>query len=754
MKLQYKITIGVIIALIFVNSIYGVYQFFNVRAEENVRLNSKIEDVNTLIGSTSVGAIWNLDNDLLKKNLEAFIDDKEIVRIGIENNEKTLKLEVFGDSISKNEEIRVEEFPIMRATQKIADAQVVYTLKYLDEKVRDTIVSIIKLTFWLSVISTFVIFLISRFLLLPIGEIVFGLQKVDNGEYSYSMKLKTNDEFKEIEKFFNKMIGTIKKDIDLREKNKQQLEEKNQQLKNEIETRQKAENNLTKSEERYRLMADNATDIISQITPDGIYKYISNACEKLLGYTYAELIGRNSYFYVHKNDFEKVRIAHTNIIENSTDDTIAYRIRHKNGNYIWFETSYKLMRPNDDDDGLLITCVSREITLRKQYEGELKKAKQKAEESDLLKSAFLANMSHEIRTPMNGIVGFSDLLRKPTLSVEKRNMYVELINQSSTELLTIINDILDISKIEANQLNISKSEFDVGSLLNDLYSFFKNDLEQKKKEIDLRFVIDLPEDKNTIFTDANRLKQVLTNLVNNAVKFTKKGYIEMKCKFVEDKDIYLFVVKDTGIGIPSDQTDNVFERFLQVDNSSTREFGGTGLGLPICKGIVSLLGGEIWVVSDTGQGTEFSFTIPTQRTIPQLIEQKKEVVGLNEKIDLGGKTILVVEDDIASFFFLNEILSEANAEIIHAKDGKQAVDICHDNKKIDLVLMDMQLPIINGYDATAKIKQFRKNLPIIAQTANAMVNDKDKCLSVGCIDYIAKPIKEPILMQMIERYIL
>ncbi len=381
-------------------------------------------------------------------------------------------------------------------------------------------------------------------------------------------------------------------------------------------------------------------------------------------------------------------------------------------------------------------------------ENALKNAKEKAEEADHLKSAFLANMSHEIRTPLNGIMGFSDLINKPGISKEKRKAFSKIIKENSRSLLNLINDIIDFSKIEAGQLKLNYKESNINNLINDVYSNTQmNPLFKQKENIAFHKKTALNDLDATINTDPFRVKQVLINLVNNAYKFTEEGSIELG---YEKAGCFIqFFVKDTGMGIDEEQQKIIFERFRQGDDTLNREYGGAGLGLSISKALVEMLGGDIYLRSTLNQGTTFFFTIPYEKT-----ERKENDIPENKifSVNLTGKNILVVEDDKNTFPLIEEIINPTNAKILWAKNGQEAVKICQNNN-IDLVLMDIRLPVMDGYEATRKIKAINKTLPVIAQTANAMSEQKTKALEAGCDDYIAKPYTEKEILQAIAAHI-
>ncbi|MFO7656490.1 MAG: PAS domain S-box protein [Bacteroidales bacterium] len=395
--------------------------------------------------------------------------------------------------------------------------------------------------------------------------------------------------------------------------------------------------------------------------------------------------------------------------------------------------------------------VVQDISSFKKVEAELLYSKEKAEESDKLKSAFLANMSHEIRTPMNAIIGFSDLLSDPSLDHSEIGNYTCIIKERCNNLLQIVNDILDISRIEANQIELKECRFSINSLLDELYIIYAQKLiNEGKLQIVLNLSKDLDDKGSSFFSDEVRLKQVLCNLLDNAVKFTKSGEIEFGYKMLHD-NLLEFYVKDTGIGISPEKHQLVFERFRQIDESLDREFGGNGLGLAICKAFVELMNGRIWLHSAPGKGTTFFFTIPVKKaSVEELsLACESKIAGYN----WANKKILIVEDDRASLAFMKVLFNLTRAKLVFAARGQEAIDICMKEKDFDLVLMDIQLPDINGLEVTRMIKGINKNLPVIAQTAYAMYGDESKCLKAGCDDYISKPVDITDLFFKINRLV-
>jgi two-component system, sensor histidine kinase len=391
--------------------------------------------------------------------------------------------------------------------------------------------------------------------------------------------------------------------------------------------------------------------------------------------------------------------------------------------------------------------VKRQLKSIELNNEKLQLANEKIEEVNRLKTAFLANMSHEFRTPMNGIIGFSKLLTDtPDIEAETRNKYLQIIHKSGYIILDLINDVIDLSKIESKKLKIDYSECKLSNILEELLSFFTAERDNSEKQ-HLKILIEKEFDYKdiTIYSDGNRIKQVLYNMINNALKFTIEGTIKFGY-FIEKPNV-VFFVKDTGIGLAESEKEIIFERFRQVEDKMTRRFGGSGIGLSISKGIVENMEGRMWVDSEKDKGSTFYFSIPFKP-----IEKKKETGSsnkINNKYLWNDKTILIVEDSQVSYELLVKFLDNTKVFIIHAPDGEKAVEMCKNNKNINLVLMDIQLPILDGLEATAQIKEFRPDLPIIAQTANAMEDDKPNILDAGCDDYIAKPIDRTDLLEKI-----
>ena len=426
------------------------------------------------------------------------------------------------------------------------------------------------------------------------------------------------------------------------------------------------------------------------------------------------------------------------------------------GNY---NAQVKLSGTNDDLDSLamglnmMIDDIKNSINIEQQNERfkrinrELSQAKKKAEESDKLKSAFLANMSHEIRTPMNGILGFSSLLKEPGLSGKQQSKYIALIEESGARMLEIINDLIDISKVESGQMEIYISEVNISEKVRFIVDFFQPEAEKKG----LSLTCSNPKEQSDIIVKSDKAKfnAILTNLVKNAIKYTNKGTIAVSYEQVGD---YIHIhVKDTGIGITDSRLNAVFDRFVQADSSISSNYEGAGLGLAISKAFAEMLGGEIWLESKIKVGSRFSFSIPNKRSI-----QKKKNENYQGTIkDNNAKKkikILIAEDDLTSDLLLSTLIKEISKEILHATTGKEAIEICKQNPDIDLILMDVRMPEIDGYNATREIRTFNKEVIIIAQTAYALQGEIQKAKDAGCNDFISKPLKKITLLELTNKY--
>ncbi|MDA3952496.1 MAG: ATP-binding protein [Bacteroidales bacterium] len=547
----------------------------------------------------------------------------------------------------------------------------------------------------------------------------------------------------------------------------------NKILEKEIEEHKKTAQSLKISQERFDLAMKGSNDGIWDRDLVNSTVFYSERWKSMLGFIDSEFPNNIKSFEdrIHPDDMEKVMNTFHNHLDKKTNYyENKFRIKHKDGHYIWIHDRGKAIF-NEENKPIRIVGTHTDITEKQnseeklyQYQIELEekvkertdellKAKEKAEESDRLKSAFLANMSHEIRTPMNAIIGFSDLLIDPDLNSFQKQELIKHINKSSNTLVYLIDDIIDIAKIEAGQLKINKSECNINQILADVCeSFFETSNLKSNELVKLKLMKGIQNDNFTINTDPVRFQQILINLIGNALKYTEKGLIECGYKVKTDKNISFieFYVKDTGIGIPKDKHDHIFERFSKVEDSKTKLYRGTGLGLTITKNLVEMLNGKIWLESEENVGSTFYFTIPVVEFKGLKVNEQEKDYNIK---NWENNTILIAEDEDSNYRVLQMALKRTNVNILRAENGKQAIEICKANKKINLVLMDIKMPELNGIEATIEIKKARPDLPIIAQTAYAMQDDEEKTIEAGCIDYLCKPIKTSVLISTLNKYL-
>ncbi len=506
------------------------------------------------------------------------------------------------------------------------------------------------------------------------------------------------------------------------------------------------------SDERYRLAVSTISlgiwdwDIVANKV------YLSDHYKWQIGYSPNEIEDNFSIWeeHLHPDDYEKAVLLFNNYQKNPVGKYKSeFRFRHKNGNYIWILSRAGVLK-NGKGEVIRMFGSHRDITVRKNallelesQKIELIKAKEKAEESNKLKTEFLNNMSHEIRTPMNGILGFSNFLGDPSISNSKRDYFVKIIQNCGNQLLHIIDDILEISNLETKQVKVIEKPVCLNDFLMELFSVFN--LRAKENKVSLYLEKNLSDDESTIFCDKSKLSKIISNLLDNAIKYTNEGKIVFGYKQLNG-DLELFV-EDTGIGIKLDKQEIIFERFSREEKDISKSVGGLGLGLSIAKENTELLKGQISVESENGMGSIFKVLLPYKP-----VNTVSKVTHFTDK----KQTILIVEDDEVNFMLLELLfIDKINSDftILHAINGQEAVDICRKNNTIDIVFMDIQMPVLNGYEAFKKIKEFKPNLPIIAQTAYSSIEDKEKAFNAGFDEFIAKPISIDKLKNIMKHYL-
>jgi len=512
---------------------------------------------------------------------------------------------------------------------------------------------------------------------------------------------------------------------------------------NQIEhARQLAHSNFEESERRFKDLSNFLPQSVFEVNAQGIITYANQYWKEQLYYTDEDIV--NGIIFndtIKKNKKQKHQ-------DGKNDHDI--EVIRKDGST--FNAMIFTSKKKGDDEILGERGVIIDISERISYIKELEKEKLKAEESDKLKSSFLANMSHEIRTPMNAIIGFSGLLKDPEFPADQRDEFISIINTNCESLLKLIDDIVDIAKIESGYISIIKTDVNLNKMASELQMSVKEIKKQNRKQ-NIK-LINLNEKDlldEIIVTDQHRLRQILLNLFTNAVTFTNEGYICFGYSISDDKSKIIFMVQDTGIGIPKNKQEIIFERFRKASDNQENLYPGTGLGLYITKTLVKMLDGEIWLDSIPGKGTNFYFSIPYEKSkIQPSIELPKPI---QNHIDISGMKILVAEDIESNYLLIKNILRNHQVQLIWVKNGIEAVDFFLNNNEADLVLMDVGMPKLNGYEATKQIKLIRSEIPIIIQTGHAMTGEKEKCMNFGADDYISKPINQADLLQKINQLV-
>ncbi len=470
------------------------------------------------------------------------------------------------------------------------------------------------------------------------------------------------------------------------------------------------------------------------------YVLINKAVEEIMGWKREEMIGKTEYDFFPAEIAKYLMDQSQQVVDTNTVLVTEEILTSNRGPRLYITKKIPILDHNGQLKYML--GVSEDITAKKEAEKELIDAKVKAEESNRLKIAFLQNISHEIRTPMNAICGFTSLMTEPDLSAEQKESYSSIVRSNCDQLLTIITDVLTISSVETNQMKVNIQEVNLNVMMEELTQVFKPTA--TSLSLDFQNTTAMPEEEAFVLTDRTKLTQILSNLLTNALKFTKEGTIELHCH--REEGMLYFYVKDTGIGFNPENKETIFERFRQANDDIHRKYGGTGLGLAISKAFVNLLDGQIGVETELGKGSVFHFTIPYKAATPLETEVVEHLVW--DK----GYTILIAEDEDINYLFLETLLQPMNWKLIRATNGQEAIDLARSDNSIRLILMDIRMPVMDGFQAAIAIKEFRPDLPILAQTAYANDFEVEKYRSVFD-DYITKPLRIQVLKQKISRFL-
>lgn len=502
---------------------------------------------------------------------------------------------------------------------------------------------------------------------------------------------------------------------------------------------------LRQSEEIFNSLIKAADDRIGLFDSDGNIIIINDAFANTLGYTVEEYMQLENRERIHPDDSERLKGQQSTLYSTGYLSS-EYRVKHKDGHYLYMSSKSVLLRESEHDKDYILFII-RDVTHMINFQKELIQAKEKAEESDKLKSAFLANMSHEIRTPMNSIVGFANLLSDEETDDVSRTEYIKRINRNSEQLLALISDIIDLAKIESNQLSVHYSSISLDNLFAELVNYGKFQLEIKSKN-DVKLLYDPDPDNQhlSVESDPVRLTQILQNLLNNAVKFTMKGQITIGYRVCESNMVQFFV-KDTGVGIDRKYFDVIFDQFRQIDGSDVRKFGGTGLGLAICKNLATLLSGKIWVDSVKGEGSAFFLELPVKSGY-SLVPDDYASGGISAKD--STITILMVDDDQDSLMLVSTMMRNEGIQIVTAESGYRALELLERETLPNVVLMDLEMPVMSGLQTLRIIRELYPDLKVIAQSAHALEGDREKTIVAGFDSYISKPYNKQSLLKVID----
>ncbi|MEA1887388.1 MAG: ATP-binding protein [Bacteroidota bacterium] len=528
------------------------------------------------------------------------------------------------------------------------------------------------------------------------------------------------------------------------------LEKLNKEL---LDQKDKIARDLAVSERLYSIMLASADDGIIFYNTDWSVKFANPAIYSIIGLEQKDnvlfdILNDQELLHPDNSDFHLER---SRAMAEKGFHESEIKVKHRNGKYVVLST--KMVEVKDESGSPVgILSISRDITSLKDTQNQLIVAKEKAEEGNRLKSTFLANISHEIRTPLNSIVGFANLLNDAHADPDLREEYVNFLNQNTEKLLQVITDIIDLSKLENNEIDISYNPVRINLILEYIEEYTKKLIERSGKEIEFSIEKGLPDDRDIVYSDDLWLKRVFRHLLDNAVKFTRAGSIELKSVLAGSS--VMFTIRDTGIGISRENLKAIFEQFRQEENGHHRSFEGLGVGLTMARKVIENMDGYLWVESEKGKGSEFFFTIPYRPVdASAFVEAEKKADQLVITQDWSGKSILVADDNIDILKFLNRVLANTGINVIHAGSEHDILDIIKGKESIDLVLLNMQMPKVNGFEALMQIRKIESKLPIVAQTSFTIDQEEEDLLNAGCSACLRKPVRQDQLLSVISGFL-
>jgi PAS domain S-box-containing protein len=708
-----------------------------------------------MIVNYDTNVLYDHYNDASREYSYMLIDDKERViyhpiksmigNLSLQRNFLTMLSDnkgAFTDNVYVDESIKGKMLVIYEKFQRSDWTIVTFVpISNITDKTRQIRISNLFALLICLVISVLMFFSVSRGITHPLNKITNLFKGIEDGSADMTFRLKenSNDEIGELSRWFNTFLDSLSQ-------------------------KKLTEEALLKSREQYKLVVDSIKEVIFQTDSSGVWTFLNPAWTEITGYTIEESIGTNFLDYIHPEDQEKNKEYFMDLIQGKKDycrHSIRYII--KDGSFRWIEVFARLVL-NEEKIYIGTSGTLNDITERMLTSMEMRKAKEEAVAANRAKSEFLANMSHEIRTPMNAIVGMSEFILDTKLSDEQQG-YINVIRDSGNLLLNVINDILDFSKIEAGKLALESSRFNLTDTIDSIIKIVSPKAVEKQLILSSHVENGIPQ----LTGDANRLSQVLLNLLSNAVKFTDKGEVTLTVKIKEkhyNNLVLSFDVVDTGIGIQDEDKEKLFNPFMQGDGSTTRRYGGTGLGLSISKKLVHLMNGDIDFNSKFGVGSKFWFTASfgiydesNSHLVPEELNEKQFI---DESVNIGAccsqrdRRVLLVEDNNTNVKIATLQLKKLGLEVSIASNGIQAVEEVIKGHYM-LIFMDCQMPVLDGFEATRRIRSFEKekgtHIPIIAMTANAMQGDRERCLQAGMDDYISKPVRFNSLEEIVNKWL-